>query len=76
MASCFETGDGIRTEQRYNFQGAACEYIVPFCSDLYDVWKWNAAVPESVEDYVHNVFAQRVAETPEAHPPCAHGIAS
>lgn len=39
--------------------------------DLHDVWKWNAAVPESVEDCVHNVFAQRVAETPEAPAVCA-----
>ncbi|KAF9875045.1 putative nonribosomal peptide synthase [Colletotrichum karsti] len=34
--------------------------------DLLDVWKWNATVPESVEDCVHHVFAQRVVETPEA----------
>jgi amino acid adenylation domain-containing protein/thioester reductase-like protein len=39
--------------------------------DLHDVWKWNAAVPESVKDCVHNVFAQRVAETPEAPAVCA-----
>ncbi|KAG2007942.1 hypothetical protein GB937_008135 [Aspergillus fischeri] len=39
--------------------------------DLRDVWKWNAAVPESVEDCVHNVFAQRVAETPEAPAVCS-----
>lgn len=39
--------------------------------DLHDVWKWNAAVPESVEDCVHNEFAQRVAETPEAPAVCA-----
>ncbi len=34
--------------------------------DLHDIWKWNAAVPDTVEDCVHNVFAQRVAESPEA----------
>ena len=39
--------------------------------DLHDVWKWNEAVPESVEDCVHNVFAKRVAETPEAPAVCA-----
>ncbi|KAE8419880.1 hypothetical protein BDV36DRAFT_293772 [Aspergillus pseudocaelatus] len=39
--------------------------------DLHDIWKWNAVVPESVEDCVHNVFAQRVAETPEAPAVCA-----
>lgn len=39
--------------------------------DLHDIWKWNAAVPESVENCVHNVFAQRVAETPEAPAVCA-----
>ncbi|OCK73332.1 putative nonribosomal peptide synthase [Lepidopterella palustris CBS 459.81] len=39
--------------------------------DLHDIWKWNAAVQESVEDCVHNVFAQRVAETPEAPAVCA-----
>ncbi|RYP06964.1 hypothetical protein DL764_002851 [Monosporascus ibericus] len=39
--------------------------------DLHDVWKWNAAVPESVEDCIHNVFAQWVAETPEAPAVCA-----
>ncbi|OTA90727.1 hypothetical protein M434DRAFT_397814 [Hypoxylon sp. CO27-5] len=39
--------------------------------DLDDVWKWNAVVPESIEDCVHNVFAQRVAETPEAPAVCA-----
>ncbi|PQE30595.1 nonribosomal peptide synthase protein [Rutstroemia sp. NJR-2017a WRK4] len=39
--------------------------------DLADVWKWNADVPEAVEDTVHNVFAQRVAETPNAPAVCA-----
>lgn len=39
--------------------------------DLHNVWEWNAVVPERVEDCVHNVFAQRVAETPEAPAVCA-----
>ncbi|TVY34230.1 Nonribosomal peptide synthetase [Lachnellula subtilissima] len=39
--------------------------------DLHDVWKWNSAVPQSIEDCVHNVFARRVAETPEAPAVCA-----
>ncbi|KAF3492390.1 Nonribosomal Peptide Synthase (NRPS) [Arthroderma uncinatum] len=39
--------------------------------DLQEIWKWNAVVPESVEDCVHNVFVQRVVETPEAPAVCA-----
>lgn len=39
--------------------------------DLRDIWKWNAAVPDTVEDCVHNVFAQRVAKTPDAPAVCA-----
>ena len=29
VASCSETEDSVRTEQRYNCQGAGCEYILP-----------------------------------------------
>ncbi|PLB36947.1 uncharacterized protein BDW47DRAFT_126854 [Aspergillus candidus] len=39
--------------------------------DLQDIWTWNATVPESVEDCVHNLFAQRVIETPDAPAVCA-----
>ncbi|KAI0136245.1 putative nonribosomal peptide synthase [Xylariales sp. AK1849] len=39
--------------------------------DLHGLWKWNSAVPQSIEDCVHNVFAQRVAEAPEAPAVCA-----
>ncbi|KAM7185078.1 Nonribosomal peptide synthase [Naviculisporaceae sp. PSN 640] len=40
--------------------------------DLADIWKWNATVPEPVDDLVHHVFAQRVADTPDAPAVCAH----
>ena len=39
--------------------------------ELRELWEQQAVVPELIEDCVHNVFAQRVAETPEAPAVCA-----
>lgn len=39
--------------------------------DLNDIWNWNVAVPDTVEDCVHNVFAERVSESPDATAVCA-----
>lgn len=39
--------------------------------DLHEIWERNSAVPESVENCVHSVFAQRVHEAPDAPAVCA-----
>jgi amino acid adenylation domain-containing protein/thioester reductase-like protein len=39
--------------------------------DLYDIWKCNAAVPDTVEECVHDVFAKRVLENPGATAVCS-----
>ncbi|TVY17240.1 Nonribosomal peptide synthetase dtxS1, partial [Lachnellula arida] len=39
--------------------------------DLNDIWNWNVAVPDTLEDCVQNVFAERVSESPDATAVCA-----
>lgn len=39
--------------------------------DLNDIWDWNAVVPDTVNDCVHNVFAKRALESPDAAAVCA-----
>lgn len=39
--------------------------------DLYEIWNGNVAVPDTVEDCVHDVFAKRVSESPDATAVCA-----
>ncbi|KAG9529480.1 nonribosomal peptide synthase 11, partial [Aureobasidium melanogenum] len=48
-----------------------CDLSRVSARDLQDIWEWNATVPETVQDCVHNVFAQRVIETPDAPALCA-----
>ena len=43
----------------------ACE------KDMQTIWGWNKHVPEMVEGIVHEIFAQRVQERPEAPAVCA-----
>ncbi|KAK2035858.1 acetyl-CoA synthetase-like protein, partial [Colletotrichum somersetense] len=39
--------------------------------DLQQIWAWNAVVPETVEDCVHNLFAERARQQPDAPAICA-----
>ena len=39
--------------------------------DLRDIWKMNEAVPETVDDCVHNIFARTVFNSPDAAAVCA-----
>jgi amino acid adenylation domain-containing protein len=39
--------------------------------DLYDIWSWNATVPEAVEGCVHDLIAERARERPDAPAVCA-----
>ncbi|KAK2035859.1 condensation-domain-containing protein, partial [Colletotrichum somersetense] len=39
--------------------------------DLQQIWTWNAAVPTTVEACVHDLFAERVCQQPNAPAVCA-----
>ncbi|KAI0123358.1 hypothetical protein BJ170DRAFT_660160 [Xylariales sp. AK1849] len=39
--------------------------------DMSDIWDWNATVPATVKGRVHDIFARRVSEDPEATAVCA-----
>ena len=39
--------------------------------DLRQIWKWNARVPETVQECIHEIFAERARSQPDAPAVCA-----